>query len=178
MIGDSLNVKPMYSQVWHPKQSRTLMLLRHAKSSWKFPELNDHDRPLNSRGKHNAPMMANRIKDCPYQPSTIISSEAVRAKRTAEIMADVLGILVDDIIWDDDIYYKGELGIINAANHFFSAFSEALPVLPTLMIVGHNPGLTNAVNQLCAHDFENIRTCGVVVIKNGELIHHDDPKST
>ena len=166
-----------YSEVWHPKQSRSLMLVRHAKSSWKYPELDDYDRPLNSRGKQNAPLMANRIKSSSYQPSYIISSKAVRAKKTAEIMADILGIGVKNLAWNDEIYHKGELGIVNAANHFFKTFPLELPVLPMLMIVGHNPGLTAVANRLCSHYFENIRTCGVVVIRDGELIHHDDPKS-
>jgi phosphohistidine phosphatase len=66
---------------------KTLLILRHAKSSWKFPDLADHDRPLNKRGKRDAPKIGNLLKEKDLVPDLIISSTAVRAKRTAKMVA-------------------------------------------------------------------------------------------
>jgi phosphohistidine phosphatase len=66
---------------------KTLLIMRHAKSSWKDPDLPDHDRPLNKRGKHDAPSMGKLLKDEDLIPDLIISSTAARAKKTAELVA-------------------------------------------------------------------------------------------
>ena len=66
---------------------KTLLILRHAKSSWKDPDLPDHDRPLNKRGKHDAPRMGKLLKDEDLIPDLILSSTAIRAKKTAELVA-------------------------------------------------------------------------------------------
>ena len=61
---------------------KTLLILRHAKSSWKFPDLSDHDRPLNRRGKQDAPRMGRLLKEKGLVPDLVISSTATRAKDT------------------------------------------------------------------------------------------------
>jgi phosphohistidine phosphatase len=66
---------------------KTLLILRHGKSSWKLPELADHDRPLNKRGKRDAPKIGNLLKEKDLVPELIISSNAVRADKTAKIVA-------------------------------------------------------------------------------------------
>lgn len=66
---------------------KTLLILRHGKSSWKLPELADHDRPLNKRGKRDAPKIGNLLKEKDLVPDLIISSNAVRAEKTAKIVA-------------------------------------------------------------------------------------------
>ena len=66
---------------------KTLLILRHAKSSWKEQDLPDHDRPLNKRGKNDAPRMGKLLKDEDLIPDLIMSSTAVRAKKTAELVA-------------------------------------------------------------------------------------------
>ena len=64
---------------------KTLTIFRHAKSSWDFPDLTDHDRPLNKRGERDAPVMAERLQTAGVRPSLILSSPAVRAWRTAKM---------------------------------------------------------------------------------------------
>ena len=66
---------------------KKLYIIRHAKSSWKDSTLGDFERPLNKRGKLNAPLMGKRLKKKKVCPDIIISSPAIRAKRTAEIIA-------------------------------------------------------------------------------------------
>ena len=66
---------------------KTLLIMRHAKSSWKEQDLPDHDRPLNKRGKNDAPRMGKLLKDEDLVPDLIMSSTAVRAKKTAELVA-------------------------------------------------------------------------------------------
>ncbi|WP_197495909.1 SixA phosphatase family protein [Acidihalobacter yilgarnensis] len=70
---------------------KTLTLLRHAKSSWKQPDLSDFERPLNGRGREDAPEMGHRLARRGLQPTHIVSSPAVRARATAEAVADALG---------------------------------------------------------------------------------------
>ncbi len=74
-----------------PNRSRILFLVRHAKSSWKDLSLADHDRPLNKRGYKNGPRMGKRLAKLPHRPEIIITSSAVRALTTAEILAPYLG---------------------------------------------------------------------------------------
>jgi phosphohistidine phosphatase len=71
---------------------KSILTLRHAKSSWKHPELNDHDRPLNKRGKRDAPLMGELLKNELLIPEFIISSDAKRAHSTAKIVAKAAGI--------------------------------------------------------------------------------------
>jgi phosphohistidine phosphatase len=75
---------------------KSVLILRHAKSSWKHPELADHDRPLNRRGKRDAPLMGRLLKKEDLVPEIIISSTATRARSTAEAVAKSSG-------------YKGEI---------------------------------------------------------------------
>ena len=71
---------------------KTLLILRHAKSSWKHPELSDHDRPLNKRGKHDAPLVGRLLKEKKLVPNlNYLSSTAVRAKDTALVVGEVVG---------------------------------------------------------------------------------------
>src|SRR5215475_4778950 len=83
------------------REVKILLILRHAKSSWKDPQLSDHDRPLNKRGKRDAPLMGNLLKDEDLKPDLIISSTAVRAKKTAELVAK-------------NCKYKGEIVLNNS----------------------------------------------------------------
>jgi phosphohistidine phosphatase len=69
------------------KAMKTLFILRHAKSSWKEQDLPDHDRPLNKRGKKDAPRMGKLLTDEDLIPDLIMSSTAARAKKTAELVA-------------------------------------------------------------------------------------------
>ncbi len=70
---------------------KTLLVQRHAKSSWKDPGLDDHDRPLNKRGKKDGPRMGRLVREEDLIPDLILSSTAVRAKNTAKEVAEISG---------------------------------------------------------------------------------------
>lgn len=120
---------------------KTLLVLRHAKSSWNDGALADHDRPLNERGERDAPRMGNLLRQQRLTPDVIISSDAVRARMTAEAVAEAARyageIRLEPLLYGaapDDI-----LVVLRAAPDSNAA---------TVMIVGHNPGLEALVGQL------------------------------
>ena len=119
---------------------KTLLILRHAKSSWKYPELSDYDRPLNSRGKRDAPRMGKYLCQQGLIPDRILTSSAKRARKTANKVAKSCG-------------YTGKVKKIDA---FYDAvpgvYFETLQALPDkyqrVMVVGHNPTMERLVNHL------------------------------
>ena len=119
---------------------KTLLILRHAKSSWKYPELSDYDRPLNSRGKRDAPRMGRYLHQQGLIPDRILTSSAKRARKTANKVAKSCG-------------YTGKVKKIAA---FYDAvpgiYFETLQALPDkyqrVMVVGHNPTMEQLVNHL------------------------------
>jgi phosphohistidine phosphatase len=135
---------------------KSVLLLRHAKSSWKHPDLNDQDRPLNKRGKRDAPIMGRLLKRKDLVPDIIISSTAIRARSTAEALAKASG-------------YKGEI-ILNKS--LYAARPEAyLGLMRDLsvqyvrvLIVGHNPGLEELVEMLTG-EIHLIPTCSLAHVK-------------
>lgn len=134
---------------------KTLTLLRHAKSSWKDASLQDRERPLNRRGQHDAPIMAERIKQAGLRPSLILSSPAVRAWTTAKIIAHEIGYPLEFLQQEDRLYHASTRGILRVIAAQDEGFNH-------LMIVGHNPGLTDCANHLHPRLTSNIPTCGVV----------------
>lgn len=135
---------------------RTLIMIRHAKSSWANPLQSDFDRPLNERGSTDAPMMGIRLKKIGCKPDLIISSTAKRTKETAQHLAKQLGYTVDDIRWEEKLYHC-------IPSVLEETLYEVADTVKTVMIVAHNPGITEFVNQLSS-DFAigNMPTCGVV----------------
>lgn len=143
----------------NPKEKlKILYLIRHAKSSWKFPDLADFDRPLNKRGKRDAPVMANFLKTIEVRPDIIISSPANRASKTAQVIADVLSYSPDEIQYENDIYEAGTMSLFNIVSNTDDKFRTA-------MLFGHNPGMTYFANALANLRIDNIPTCGVVCIE-------------
>ncbi len=140
----------------HVNRSRFLTLVRHAKSSWKDPALDDYDRPLNKRGARDAPLMGKRLAASGYWPDQIVSSPARRARDTVQLMAgELTGGGPPQILYDPDLYAADEHELLKVVRAFADDFFE-------IMLVGHNPGLTALANRLAACDIENIVTCGVV----------------
>lgn len=131
---------------------KILYLARHAKSSWDDMRLSDFERPLNKRGERDAPMMAEILKAKGVTPQLILSSPALRAKRTAEIYHDVIGGILQ---FDRRIYEASPMSLLYLAQ-------EALQDHDTLMIVGHNPALTELVNLLGDTPIYNLPTAAVV----------------
>ncbi len=119
---------------------KKLLLLRHAKSSWKQPELHDHDRPLNKRGKHEAPLVGRYLKENDLLPDLILSSTARRARDTAQAVADESGFsgeveLYQDLYMSDAACYLDIL--------------RCLPEQPNrVLVVGHNPDLEELLTLL------------------------------
>ena len=137
---------------------KTLYLARHAKSSWTYPELEDFERPLNKRGKKDAPLMGNILKEKNENPDLIISSPALRAIYTARIIAEKLDYPVEKISADESIYES-------SINNLFRVIKSLPDEYERIMIFGHNPAFTNLCNYISDKYFENIPTCGVVKIE-------------
>jgi len=137
---------------------KKLFLLRHAKSSWKFPNLDDIERPLNKRGYRDAPRMGQHLKLNEVVPDAVISSPAERAFQTARIICEALNIPSRNI--------QPELGIYHAGpNNLLQIINKQKDQSTHLLLVGHNPGLTELANLLADSDIDNIPTCGIVGIK-------------
>ena len=134
--------------------TRNLYLLRHAKSSWDYPELNDFERPLNKRGRHDIPVMALLIKQKGFIPDRILSSPATRAAMTARTVAEITGISEKQLVFDQAVYEAGVSDLVKVVG---STDSE----VRNLMLVGHNPGLTAFASFLTGHMIDNIPTSGL-----------------
>ena len=133
---------------------KTLYLARHAKSSWKYPKLDDFERPLNKRGRKSAPFMGEVLKGLKASPDLIISSPANRAATTARIMAAQIGYSLEKIQYSEAIYEFSESALIRVVKHIDDAFKKA-------MLVGHNPALNGLANYLGDHPVSNIPTAGI-----------------
>ena len=134
---------------------KTLFLIRHAKSSWEDSRLDDHERPLNHRGKDNAPRMAARLQELGIKPDALISSTARRAASTAQVFADHLDFPRDKILFDADLYLAS-VGILQ------KIIGKIEDSFQTVLIFGHNPGLTLLVSQVWGLPIGNLPTCGIV----------------
>jgi len=133
---------------------KTVYLVRHAKSSWKNPDLNDFDRPLNKRGKRDAPFMGRRLRLQNITPDLLISSPAKRAAKTAKILAEEMNFPKKKIEWEETIYMLGTKEILDIIHRTSDEHKS-------IMIVGHNPGLNFTAEYLSGQDLENIPTCGI-----------------
>ncbi len=134
---------------------KTLYLVRHAKSSWKFPELDDFERPLNKRGKRDAPAMGHFLKDKDIMPDIIISSPAVRASMTTRIISDILSYPLSRVKYSDKIYEADTASLLKVVSGVDNKYNST-------MLVGHNPGMTYFANMLASARIDNIPTCGII----------------
>jgi len=160
---------------------KTLTLVRHAKSSWKNNSLADRDRPLNKRGKRDAPEMGRRIAAAGIRPSLIVSSPAVRAWTTAKIIANEIGYPREFLQRDNGLYLASVNGILDV-------IVAQDPGFNSLMLVGHNPGFTDFANYLVPGLTNNMPTASVVSVEldsedwslydkpAAELLFYDFPK--
>ena len=137
---------------------KTLTIFRHAKSSWDFPDLTDHDRPLNKRGERDAPVMAERLQTAGIRPSLILSSPAVRAWRTARILARQIGYPVEFLQREPGLYHAGVNKLLDIIAVQDDGFNN-------IVIVGHNPGLTDLANELEPGLTSNIPTAGFAALQ-------------
>jgi phosphohistidine phosphatase len=138
---------------------KTLLLIRHAKSSWDTGILSDFERPLNERGKKDAPIMAQRVKDRNILIDAFVASPAKRAKKTAEYFIDTYERDKDDIIFVTKLYHAG-------SDVFFEVTETLNDNFNTVAIFSHNPGITDFVNMLCKEvRLDNMPTCGIFAIR-------------
>lgn len=119
---------------------KTLLILRHAKSSWDNARLTDHERPLNTRGRRDAPRMGRLLRDEDLVPDLIVTSSAERAYATAELVA-LSCDYEDDIVVTRDLYHAG-------AEDYVEFLCELGGDHAVILVVGHNPGLEELVTSL------------------------------
>lgn len=131
---------------------KKIILVRHAKSSWDDPFLNDHDRPLADRGIADAPKMAKRLKKKGIVPDLILSSTALRAAETAKITAKILGRSEDDISWEKGLFHA-------LPNQILKIIRMQKDSVNTLLVFGHNPGFNDLITYL-GGDLDNLPTSG------------------
>jgi phosphohistidine phosphatase len=135
---------------------KTLLILRHAKSSWKFPDLSDHDRPLNRRGKRDAPRMGRTIKERGLVPDLVISSTAARAKDTASAVAKHSGYKGKRIRFES--LYAAEPGA------YLAVLRGLTDNYQRVLIVGHNPSVGELI-ELLTGEIHIVPTCTLAQIE-------------
>lgn len=160
-----------------------LILLRHAKSSWRNASLDDADRPLAERGERDAPRMGERLRSRGAQPTLLLTSPARRALRTAEIIGRALGLALRQTRTVPELYLASPAAI----REVLAAQDDAHGCV---LLVGHNPGLTDLVNELLPGlGLDDLPTAGVVGVDlagatwvaaarmRGQLSYFDYPKN-
>lgn len=135
-----------------------LLIVRHAKSSWDNISQKDFDRPLNERGHHDAPMMAERLLNKKVAIDAFISSTANRALTTCTYFANAYNIKEKQIIKLPELYHA-------APAIFFNVIAEANNSFNNIAVFSHNPGITSFVNMLTSASIDNMPTCGVFAVK-------------
>jgi len=138
--------------------SKNLFLVRHAKSSWRDPHVDDHDRSLNGRGKRDIKKMARNIHLLDVQPDCIISSTALRARKTAAVLAQKINLPTTKLSFVEYLYEISPHRLLE----FLTTLDNSLQ---NVMIVAHNPALTIVANELAGFFTENIPTCGIVMLR-------------
>src|SRR5690606_14647211 len=132
--------------------------LRHAKSSWKDRTLRDRDRPLSERGERDAPKMGERLLARKARPSLIITSPATRALTTARIVARALGYPQEFLQIEPALYLAEPETILEVVRGQDDGFTD-------ILLVGHNPGLTDLANQLLPQlELSSMPTAGVLAL--------------
>ena len=137
--------------------SKSLFLVRHAKSDWSDPGQKDFDRELNSRGVIDAPKMGRKLFDMGVKPDIILCSPALRAKLTCEYVTEQLKFDEDKIVYDEEIYEASTRSLLNVINNIDDKYQSA-------MLFGHNPTFTYIAENFTKESLGNIPTCGVVQI--------------
>ena len=119
-----------------------LLLMRHAKSSWKDADLDDHERPLNHRGRNAAPRMAQILVENDLVPALILVSSSRRTRETVERMRPILGDVTVKVV--PELYHAMPMTILKVIDEHGRG---ATP----LMLVGHNPGMETTVSNVAGN---------------------------
>ena len=137
---------------------KTLLLIRHAKSSWNDSSLTDFERPLNERGKHDAPAMANKIHDRKININLFVTSPAKRAKKTADFFMTAYDAKEKNLLVIPTLY---EASIKN----FYNAVENFPDKNDVVALFAHNPGITDFINSLECYPVYEMPTCGVFAVE-------------
>ncbi len=136
---------------------KKLYIIRHAKSSWDSDAKSDFNRPLNKRGKRDAPMMGEVLKKLAVMPDIILSSSAKRTTMTALIVAEKIGY-DKEIVFEDELYLASDSEIYNQIKRVDDDKDS-------LFIIAHNPGVTNFINRFSDDYILNLPTCGIFAME-------------
>ncbi|VAW34225.1 phosphohistidine phosphatase SixA [hydrothermal vent metagenome] len=136
---------------------RRLLLCRHAKSSWSDVTLADIDRPLNKRGRRDAPLMGARLAMLGVKPDAIVSSPARRTRKTARYLAGALGFPRKMVLVIDEMYEASPASLLSIIRGFDNQVEQ-------VVMIAHNSEITVLANQLGGLGIDNIPTCGVVAL--------------
>jgi len=139
---------------------KQLLLVRHAKSEQAGPGEKDLDRPLSERGRSDVPTMVQRLFSRNIDlPERIVASSASRTRETAELFATHIGLSADCVYLEPQIYLAGESRLLQICR----ALDDDLNVV---MLVGHNPAMTDLLNLLCDNvRVDHVPTCGVAHLR-------------
>lgn len=137
---------------------KTLILVRHAKSDWGKEGMKDSERPLNERGKKDAPEMAKRLRKRGVKIDALVSSPAERAFRTARYFAKEFNFKKGDIELEKSLY-----GMLPA--QFEEVVASLKDKWDTVALFSHNPGITDYANGLCNVHTDDIPTCGIFAVQ-------------
>ena len=137
---------------------KVIYLIRHAKSDWNNVNLTDFNRPLNKRGKRNAPFMGQKLNELTPSLDLIIASPAKRALQTVKAICKEINYNESEIRFDESVYHSSFQNLNSIINDLDNSIN-------TIALVGHNPGLTNFSNYLTNNYIDNIVTCGIVKIE-------------
>lgn len=138
--------------------SKQLLLIRHAKSSWADFSIKDFDRPLNDRGKKDAPVMAKRLLDKKIAIDAFISSPAKRARKTAEYFIAEYKHPKKEIIFIDELY-------LATPSVFASIINQVSDQYNTIAVFSHNNGITDYANTLTDTRIDEMPTCSIFAVE-------------
>ena len=136
---------------------KQLWIVRHAKSSWDDFSIADHDRPLNKRGKRDAPFMANVIKENYPVPEILVSSTAKRARSTGRVFRSTFGLSKKEWVKKEELYHASIQACLQAIHGIDESHNTAA-------IFGHNPTFTYLIHELTGKGPDNLPTCGCALI--------------
>lgn len=138
--------------------TKTLFLVRHAKSDWQHVGITDHERPLNHRGSRDVAVIAARVAARPDRPQLIVTSSALRALTTAQAIAAALGFESSALQVRDEIYHADADMLLDVIQRVDDRYER-------VMLVAHNPGMTEIANELTGSAIDNMPTCGVAALR-------------
>lgn len=162
---------------------KTLILMRHAKSSWAEPMQPDFERTLNERGKTDAPEMGRRLMAKTIKPDLVICSAAKRTRKTARLLAEAIAYSEAEIREEHDLYEA-------TLHEMLGVIRQLDDTKDTVVLIAHNPTITGMVGYLTGTHIENMPTAGQAHItfdlqswkqvaqEKGKLNWFDYPKNT